>query len=237
MRLRSKILLLAILPLVASLVLIALAVRQQERELLAREHAAMQRAYMEARRDELRHYVELAVSTLKPLYLKGGDDAANQREALRLLASLDYGQDGYFFVYDLDGRVLMHSRQPELLGRDLWGLRDAQGRPTIQHLIGQARAGGGFVDYLWRKPSSEQMVPKLGYVVAMERWHWMVGTGVYLDGIQATLDQLDREAQRNIAQTMWWIAGIAVFGVALIRVSGLAPNLPHQPPATAHPPA
>jgi two-component system NarL family sensor kinase len=59
----------------------------------------------------------------------------------------------------------------------------------------------------------------------MERWDWMLGTGLYLDGIQATLDQLDAEAQRNIAQTMWWIAGIAVFGVALISVSGLALNL------------
>ena len=75
--------------------------------------------YMEARRDELRHYVELAVSTLKPLYARGGDSEADKQQGLRLLASLDYGEDGYFFVYDLEGRVLMHSRQPELLGRNL----------------------------------------------------------------------------------------------------------------------
>ena len=53
MRLRLKILLLALLPLVASLLLIAVAVRQQERELLQREHAAVQRAYMDARRDAI----------------------------------------------------------------------------------------------------------------------------------------------------------------------------------------
>lgn len=233
MRLRLKILLLAILPLVASLLLIALAVRQQERELLAREHATMQRTYMDARRDELRHYVELAVSTLRPLYEASAHAGPAEREqarrqALGLLASLDYGEDGYFFVYELDGTVLMHSRQPELLGRNLWNLRDAQGRPTIQELIAQAKAGGGYVDYLWRKPSIEQMAPKLGYVVALERWNLMLGTGLYLDGIRATLDQLDREAQHNIAQTMWWIAGIAVFGVALISASALALNLSEQ---------
>jgi two-component system NarL family sensor kinase len=234
MRLRLKILLLALLPLVASLLLIAVAVRQQERELLEREHAAVQRAYMDARRDELRHYVELAVSTLQPLYerspARSGQTSAadverDKREALRLLSSLDYGEDGYFFVYDLKGKVLMHSRQPELLGRDLWGLRDPLGRPTIQQLVGQARAGGGYVEYLWRKPSSGEMAPKLGYVVAMERWNWMLGTGLYLDGIRATLEQLDREAQANIARTMWGIAAIAVFGVALISASALALNL------------
>ncbi|WP_343628830.1 cache domain-containing protein [Roseateles sp.] len=230
MRLRLKILLLAILPLVASLLLIAVAVRQQERALLEREHEAVQRAYMDARRDELRHYVELAVSTLQPLYERsnGGPPAdveRDKREALRLLSSLDYGEDGYFFVYDLQGKVLMHSRQPELLGRDLWDLRDPQGRPTIQQLIGQAKAGGGYVDYLWRKPSSGVIAPKLGYVVAMERWDWMLGTGLYLDGIRATLEQLDREAQANIARTMWWIAAIAVFGVALISLCAVALNL------------
>ena len=230
MRLRLKILLLAILPLVASLLLIAVAVRQQERALLEREHAAVQRAYMDARRDELRHYVELAVSTLQPLYERsnGGPPAdveRDKREALRLLSSLDYGEDGYFFVYDLRGKVLMHSRQPELLGRDLWNLRDPQGRPTIQQLIGQAKAGGGYVDYLWRKPSSGEIAPKLGYVVAMERWDWMLGTGLYLDGIRATLEQLDHEAQANIARTMWWIAAIAVFGVALISLCAVALNL------------
>lgn len=237
MRLRLKILLLALLPLVASLLLIAVAVRHQERELLAREHAAVQRAYMDARRDELRHYVELAVSTLQPLYERSPGQAArttaadierDKREALRLLSALDYGEDGYFFVYDLQGRVLMHSRQPELVGRDLWGLRDPAGRPTIQQLLAQARAGGGYVDYLWRKPSSGEMVPKLGYVVAMERWNWMLGTGLYLDGIRATLEQLDREAQANIARTMWGIAAIAVFGVALISVCALALNLSEQ---------
>ncbi|OWQ88784.1 histidine kinase [Roseateles aquatilis] len=238
MRLRLKILLLAILPLVASLLLIAVAVRQQERELLAREHAAVQRAYMDARRDELRHYVELAVSTLQPLYDRApqGSPAEvdrDKREALRLLSSLDYGEDGYFFVYDLQGRVLMHSRQPELVGRDLWGLRDPLGRPTIQQLVGQAKAGGGYVDYQWRKPSTGDMAPKLGYVVAMERWNWMLGTGLYLDGIRATLEQLDREAQANIAQTMWWIAAIAVFGVALISASALALNLSEHRQAEA----
>lgn len=233
MKLRTKILLLAIAPLVASLCLIALAVRQQERELLAREHAAVKRAYMEARRDELRHYVDLALSTVRPLYQQAAaQDPATRRQAaaqaLQRLAALDYGTDGYFFVYNLQGTVLMHSRQPELLGRNLWELRDAAGQPTIQQLIAQARAGGGFVEYLWRQPSSARMAPKLGYVVALPEWNWMMGTGLYLDGIQAALDQLDREAQANIARTMWWIAGIALAGVLLISASGLLLNLSEQ---------
>jgi two-component system NarL family sensor kinase len=225
MRLKAKLLTLAALPLLLSLLLIGAVVRHQERVLAERERALVEREYMAARRAELRHYVELAVSTVKPLYDSGRDDAATRAEAIRLLSSLDYGDDGYFFVYDLQGRSLMHSRQPELVGQNLWELRDPQGRPTIQRLIERAQAGGGYVDYLWNKPSSRQLAPKLGYVVALERWNWMVGTGLYLDDIQAAIAQLDREAASHIGTTLLLIAGTAAFGIALITASGLWLNL------------
>lgn len=227
--LRGRLFLLALLPLLASLALIALAVRQQESELAAREHALVRASYMEARRTELKHYVDLAVSTIKPLLGQAG----GQDRALSILQSLDYGRDGYFFVYDLQGRVLMHSRQPELIGQNLWELRDPQGRPTIQQLIGQAKAGGGYVEYSWRKPSSSQLAPKLGYVVAVPEWGWMLGTGLYLDGIEATMAELEQGARQNITATMLWVGAVAVFGVALISAGALALNLSEHRSAEA----
>lgn len=225
MPLKLKILLLAAVPLLVTLGLIAATVLHQDRELARRERVLVEREYMSARQAELRHYVELAVSTIRPLYDSGRDDPAVREEAIRRLASLDYGHDGYFFVYDLQGTSLMHSRQPELVGRNLWELRDPQGRPTIQQLIEQAQRGGGYVDYLWRKPSTGQVAPKLGYVVALPRWNWMLGTGLYLDDIHATLGLLDQQVGANIRTTLAWIAGIAVLGVALISASGLLLNL------------
>ena len=225
MRLRTKILLLAVLPLLSSLALMAIVVRQQEHDLSRSEFAMVEKAYMQARRSELRNYVVLAASTIDGLYARAGDGAAIRQQALDRLATLNYGPDGYFFVYDLQGRVLMHSRQPDLVGQNLWSLRDPQGRATIQRLIAQARAGGGFVDYLWQQPSTGRMVPKLGYVMAYERWGWMVGTGLYLDGIQATLADLQAQANHNVAATLLWIAAIAALGVALISAGALALNL------------
>jgi len=235
MRLRAKLILLAALPLVLSLALIAVAVRHQERALAAREHALVEQAYMAAREAELRHYVDLARGALAPLYDRsdGDPDAATLAQALKLLAALDYGRDGYFFVYDLDGRSLMHPRQPELVGADLWDLRDDHGVPTIQHLIAKARAGGGFVRYQWVKPSTAQRVDKLGYVIALPKWGWMVGTGLYLDDIDATLQTLDRQVAAHIEGTMWWIAGLAALGVAFISASGLWLNVSEQRAADA----
>jgi len=225
MRLKTKILLLAALPLLAALAVIAFAVQHQDRALAQRERALVERGYMDARRAELRHYVQLAASVVTPLHDSGRDDPATRAEAMRLLSSLDYGHDGYFFLYDLDGTVLAHSRQPELVGRNLWELRDPLGRPTIQRLIAQARAGGGYVEYLWRKPSSGETAPKLGYVMALPRWGWMLGSGLYLDDIHATLAQLDQQVGSNVRDTLLAIAGIAAAGVAVISASGLLLNL------------
>jgi two-component system NarL family sensor kinase len=225
-RLRSKIVALAVVPLVITLALVAAAVRYQEHDLAQRERVLVERTYLEQRRSELRSYVDLAASTVRPLYDSGRDDAAIREEAIRRLAALDYGSDGYFFVYDLQGRSLMHSRQPDLVGQDLWELRDPQGRPTIQRLIERAKAGGGYVEYLWPKPSGGgRIAPKLGYVIALPRWNWMLGTGLYLDDIEATTSALDRQVSANITTTMWWIAGFAALGLGVISATGLLLNL------------
>ncbi|WOB10367.1 cache domain-containing protein [Piscinibacter gummiphilus] len=225
MRLKLKVFLLAVIPLLASAALIAWAVGQQEKSLSQRERALVESAYMANKEAELRHYVDLAQSVIAPLYQSGRDDEATKAEAMRLLAALDYGADGYFFLYDMSGRNLMHPRQPELMGRNLWEMRDAQGQPIIQQLIGKAREGGGYVQYVWQKPSTQQITPKLGYVVSLPRWNWMLGTGLYLDDIHATLAELDQQVSDNVRTTMWWIAGIALAGIAVLGACGLAFNL------------
>jgi two-component system NarL family sensor kinase len=229
---RLKIFFLAIVPLLVSLALIAYAVRDQQQRLSRSEQALVREEYMSARQAELRNYVQLAVSTIRPLYdAAPGED--RRAEALRLLGSLDYGNDGYFFVYDLQGHTLMHSREPELVGKNLWELRDPQGRPTIQQLIARANEGGGFIEYIWHKPSSGQPAKKLGYVVALPRWGWMIGTGLYLDDIDTTLQQLETQVGGNVAGTMAWIGGIAVVALAVISACGLLLKFSEQRVADA----
>ena len=227
MRLKAKVLLLAVLPLLLSLLALGAAMLHQQRALAGQTQTLVREAYMQARRAELKHYVDLALSTLQPIHptASAADEREQQARALRTLRSLDYGHDGYFFVYDQHGRVLMHSRQPELIGQDLWDLRDGQGRLTIQELTAQARAGGGYVEYLWRKPSSGQMAPKLGYVVLLQPWGWMMGTGLYLDDIQSTLDAVDLAMDDGIRTTIGWLMGVAALGTVAISVWGLMLNL------------
>ena len=225
MKLRQKVIFLAIVPLVVVLCAIALFVRHQAVTLAQQQRATIQQAYLASKEAELKHYVALASHSIATLYDSGRTDAATQEEAKRILSTLSYGDDGYFFVYDMQGNNLMHPRQPELVGRNLWDLRDVNGEPTVQHLIARAREGGGLQRYIWVKPSTHQPAPKLGYVIGMNKWGWMMGTGIYLDDVDAALAKIDAQQSRNIQSTMLWIAALAIVSALVVASSGLALNI------------
>ena len=228
MKLKAKIVLLAIVPFLAAIASIETGVRREATALAERQHATTQAAYLASKEIELRHYVELATTAIEPLYEAGGDnardDALLRMRALAVLKKMDFGEDGYFFVYDMHGRSLMHPREPDLVGRDLWSLRDSQGAPTIQQLLAAAARGGGYVRYLWHRPSTGKIESKLGYVVPLERWGWMIGTGIYLDDVDSTLADIDASAAANIDRTMKWIDAIAVAGLAVIALCAIHRN-------------
>jgi two-component system NarL family sensor kinase len=224
MNLRQKIILFAVVPLIMALGAIAAAVWHQAALLAQQQRSSIESAYLSSKEAELRHYVTLATRSIEAIYNSGRQDTAAREEAKRILAKLDYGDDGYFFVYDMDGTNLVHPRQPELVGRNLWELRDIEGTPTIQRLLSRASHGGGIERYLWEKPSTHKVVPKLGYVVSLPRWGWMMGTGIYLDDVDAAVNKVDVQISRNIRNTMLWISAIAVAGVLLIALSAVVFN-------------
>jgi two-component system NarL family sensor kinase len=225
MKLRQKVIFLAITPLIVALCAIALFVRHQAVTLAQQQRATIEQAYLASKEAELKHYVALATHSVAHLVDSGRSDPATLAEAKRILSTLSYGDDGYFFIYDLQGNNLMHPRQPELVGHNLWNLRDDNGAPTVQRLIERANAGGGLERYVWLKPSTSKPAPKLGYVVPIARWGWMIGTGIYLDDVDATLARIDAQQSHNIERTMQWIAALAIVSALVVGGAGLVLNI------------
>ena len=204
---------------------IAVAVSLQANALSNSEQHAIAAAYRSSKETELKNYVALAESAVAPLYHSGRDDPATRAQVLAVLSKLEFGNDGYFFVYDLQGNLLMHPRQAELVGTNLWSMHDPHGALTIQSLLKKASSGGGFVEYLWERPSTHRLEPKLGYVVTFDRWGWMVGTGIYLDDVNTALLQTGRQASSNIRHTLFLIGLIGALGMGFIGACGIALNV------------
>lgn len=225
MPLKHKILVLTVLPLLLAAIAIAAIVAHRAQVLAGEQAAAIEQSFLAVKRAELKHYVELALTSIEHLYSGAGDSAAAQRQARAILGEMNYGDDGYFFVYDLAGNNLVHPRQPELVGRNLWNLQDPSGRRVIQGLLHAAQHGDGFERYQWEKPSTRQMTEKLGYVVTLDRWGWMLGTGLYLDDVERATQQIRAEVRANIEATMWALALVAVVATLVVFAGGLALNV------------
>ncbi len=224
---RWKIILFAIAPLIVVALIIAYTVRHQAILIEQQQRKVIQSAYLASKDSELKNYLTLAKRSIAHLYDSGRTDAAAMKEATAILTKLDYGNDGYFFVYDFQGNCLVHARQQGLVGKNLWELKDTNGKLVIQDLISRARQGGGFEDYVWEKPSNHNtaLTPKRTYVIALPNWGWMLGTGVYLDDIDRALAKVGLQVRDNINSTMSWIAFIALLSVATVLFVGLVMNI------------
>jgi two-component system NarL family sensor kinase len=224
-KLRKKIILLALAPLVLALVALAIAVYTQSIELAKEQREVIEPAYLASKKAELRSYLMLVQHAIAPLYDSDRTDEAAKAEAKAILARMDYGDDGYFFVYDLQGTLLVHPRTPERVGKIRLDYRDLNGFPHVQHLIARGREGGGFVRYVIEKPSTGKPALKLTYVTPLPKWGWILCTGIYLEDVEYVLEKVDEQVTDNNRDTMRWIGSIAFLGMTAIILCGLVLNI------------
>ncbi len=85
----------------------------------------------------------------------------------------------YIYAYDFDGTVISHGGQPDLVGENLFDMKDPNGVAVIQELIKRAQQGGGWLDYMWANPLNQSAIePKAGYVLKIDDT-WFLGSGFY----------------------------------------------------------
>jgi len=109
-----------------------------------------------------------------------------KRRTIEAIRAMRYDGSNYFWINDMHPTMVMHPMKPELDGKDLSDLKDPKGKTVFVEFVHAARtADGGFVAYMWPKPGSNQPVPKLSFVKAFEPWGWVIGTGVYIEDIDA----------------------------------------------------
>ncbi len=112
-------------------------------------------------------------------------EADAKRKILSTIAAMKYPGNGYFWVIDLEGVMLMHPYDRKLIGQPTIDLRDTHGRLFVREFIIAARAGGGFVAYDWPRPAGGKAAAKIAYVAPFKPWNWVIGSGLYVDDLQA----------------------------------------------------
>ncbi|MES9901593.1 MAG: cache domain-containing protein [Sedimenticola sp.] len=226
MSFKTKILLLAILPLVLVAGAITLINVNQAHTLSELEIQTFEENLLTSKRRELENYISLALTSIDHIIRDPSlDEEATQEEVKRILNSLTYGEDGYFFVYDEHGVNLVHPILGNLIGRNLYDLQDADGDYVIRNLLHVAGEGGGFHRYLWNKPSTGENEEKLSYAVQLPRWRWMLGTGLYIDDITDEVEKIRGQVDINVRNTFFTVLMIITITVIIIALTGLTINI------------
>ena len=222
MKLSQKIQLLSLLPLLVSMLAVAFVTEFQFKKLSEQTADAYRNGIINVRKQELQNYTELALSSINHIYQDTNlPNTVAQARVAAILSELSFGEDGYFFAYSDNGEGVVHPKQSFRVGHNWWDLQDRSGQYIIRELINNAEYGGDYLEYVWEKPSSNVVAKKLAYSVMLDRWQWMLGTGVYIDDIDREVDSIRQTTDKTIQSSSYVILIIALSASALVFISGL----------------
>ncbi len=121
---------------------------------------------------------------------QGISEKEAKRRALLAISNLRYNKN-YFFINDSKAVIVLHPIKPQLKGKDLSNFKDPNGVKLFSEFVRVANANeaGGFVSYMWPKPGFEQPVSKISFARRFAPWDWIIGTGLYIDDVQAEFKQ------------------------------------------------
>lgn len=116
----------------------------------------------------------------------------------KLILPIRYEEDksGYFFV-NKGTTGIAHPTRKDFIGNDLGALKDKNGVFYIKDLSIKASSGGGYVEYIFDKPGQGEL-PKLSYSQMIPGTDYWIGTGVYIDNIQAMQTKMSDKIQEIV---------------------------------------
>ncbi|BBW90514.1 methyl-accepting chemotaxis protein [Pseudoalteromonas sp. PS1M3] len=150
-----------------------------------------------------------------------------QTQAMNAIRALRYDKTNYFWINNYQPEMVMHPIKPALEGKDLTNNKDPDGKALFVEMVNITKKDGeGFIPYKWPKPGEEQPVDKVAFVKGFNQWQWIIGSGVYLDTIDAAFS-----SQRNliILNAVVMIIAVIVFsyfiGRSVLLPTRLAANM------------
>jgi methyl-accepting chemotaxis protein len=108
-------------------------------------------------------------------------------EFARVARTMTYDNGtGYMFVYGMDGMTIA-TPDPKQIGTNRLDV-ETNGRKLARELRdGVAAKGEVTLRYEYEKPGTKELIRKLSYAAAIPGWNMFVGTGAYLDDLDAKL--------------------------------------------------
>ncbi len=175
---------------------------------------SFERSLLEKKREMIQELANSASSILASYYLDEQAGRLTQQDAQNMaieqIRNLRYGPEGkdYFWIQDIQPRMIMHPYRPDLEGQDLSGFTDARGvKIFVKFAALVQREGEGYIDYVWQwNDDPERLEPKESFVKGFAPWGWIIGTGIYTDDVMLEIARLEQ----NLVTTSLVVSGVII---------------------------
>ena len=133
-----------------------------------------------------------------------------KEELKEWIRSIRFGKDkkNYIFVYEIknfDGgenfaKLLLNPNRPDLEGKLISDeYEDANGKKFRKIFLKDINEeGSSFVRYMYKKPDTNEIRPKVSYFRLFPQWDWVIAAGAYLDDIDAEIEKRKNELKRTV---------------------------------------
>lgn len=162
------------------------------------EYIISQKKFVEKETKRALRYIKYRYETNKSL-----SEEALKKQIVEVIEQMRNVMDGtgYIFIYTFEGINIADPILKQNAGKNLLDFTDPNGTKVIYDLIQVSKEkNGGFVQYVWNKPTTNTLAPKVSYAIAFEPWKWMIGSGVYLDNVKQKLQKRQNEYTKRIVQ-------------------------------------
>lgn len=204
--LRNKLLLLSLFPLILALLVLMSVSYYVEQNALADEVVTFRSKLVGERKQQIKEATEIAAGIVN--YQLSLKEQGNVNQALR---DIRFGSAGYFFMYDSQGKNIFHALIPSLEGQNKMDMTDPRGTKIIVGLLDAAKRGDGSFSYYYQKPNTNEQIEKISYAMMIPGTDWMLGTGAYIDDIEAVVEDYRETVTEQMAEKSFAILLIALF--------------------------
>lgn len=135
------------------------------------------------------------------------DDVIKQIESIQLT------HDRYIFATTWDGISLTRP----VKGQNEYNVQDKYGKYIVRDMIQLSKHGGGFIEYTMPPFKGVEQARKISYVTGVPQWKWYIGSGVYLEDIDAEYSaELTKAKEQAFRETIFVIS----FLLSLLLLTG-----------------
>ena len=168
---------------------------------------------LQSRLEELRALTDTATGIATSLQAQVDSGQLDHDHALeafgaRVRAMKYNGDQGYIFAYTMDG-VTVASPDPRQIGTNRLDIPVA-GRPVIREIRDAVQAtGDAVIRYDYPRPGDPKPTPKISVATRFAPWNIFVGTGAYVDDLDARFWSVVRLLVGGLTGFLVVVAGLA----------------------------